>query len=354
MIMMHLKDYDLEFLSELVESMLTGVYVTDEQLRYIYANKIFTKTVGYSLKELRKMRVTDLVYKEDFEKAEKIVEKILSGEAVIDEIRYVRRDGEVRWVFGLYKPLVHKGKMYAIGNYVDITKAKELESKLKENEEFYRGLIDNSLAIVFLAQNGKFIFANAALSEITGYSMEELLSMDPFSLVHPEDREEVYRRYIEREAGIRGQETYSFRIIRKDRAIRWLSMRATRILYNGEPAVYATAIDTTRINELNESLARINEYFSLLSKMLRHDIMNDLTVVKSAIELRDEKLLDKALQRLESVVEKIKETKTLEEALGALKLVNVAEIAKGVVEKYKGEAIFRVEIEEVYVEANEA
>ncbi|MCS7130176.1 MAG: PAS domain S-box protein [Archaeoglobaceae archaeon] len=50
--------------------------------------------------------------------------------------------------------------------------------------------------------------------------MEELLSMDPFSLVHPDDREEVYRRYIEREAGIRGQEAYSFRIVRKDGIVR--------------------------------------------------------------------------------------------------------------------------------------
>ncbi|MCS7130177.1 MAG: hypothetical protein NZ872_02020 [Archaeoglobaceae archaeon] len=131
-------------------------------------------------------------------------------------------------------------------------------------------------------------------------------------------------------------------------------MRATRIMFKGEPAVYATAIDTTKINELNENLARMNEYFSLLSKMLRHDIMNDLTVVKSALELRDEKLLDKAMQRLEKVVEKIKDTKALEEALGALKLVNVAEFVNSVVEKYKGEASFKVELEELYVEANEA
>ncbi|MCS7130175.1 MAG: PAS domain S-box protein [Archaeoglobaceae archaeon] len=82
-------------MSELVESMLTGFYVTDDELRCIMLNKIFTKTVGYSLKELRKMRVTDLVYKEDLEKAEKIVNRILRGGAVIDEIRYVggRLDG---------------------------------------------------------------------------------------------------------------------------------------------------------------------------------------------------------------------------------------------------------------------
>ena len=38
---------------------------------------------------------------------------------------------------------MYEGKAYCIGNYIDITRMKELEKMLKGREEFYRDLIEN-------------------------------------------------------------------------------------------------------------------------------------------------------------------------------------------------------------------
>ncbi|TDA26828.1 MAG: histidine kinase [Archaeoglobi archaeon] len=319
---------------------------------HLYANDIFCHATGYTAEELKNMSVLDLVYQEDMEKAKEIIERVSKGEAVFDEIRYVTKDGRVRWVFGLYAPFHYRRKLYAVGNYVDITRIKRLEEKIADSEKFYRMLVDNSLAGIYIIQKGKYVFLNRAAALGAGYSQEEMLGMDPFQIIHPEDRERIYTNYLQREKGIRTEEAHnSWRIVRKDGKIRWVLARARNIVYKGEPAVYVTTIDATELFEANEELKRKNEYLSLLSKLLRHDILNDLAVVRGAIEIKDEEM---ALQRIDKIVEKIYDIKSLEEASGRLKIVNVADIVNNIVEKYGNQAIFSLNIKEAFVEANEA
>lgn len=228
------------------------------------------------------MSVLDLVDEEDKERAKKILERVIAGESVLDEIRYRTKDGKVRWVFGLYRPFFYENKPYAVGNYIDITRAKRLEEKIKESEEFYRMLVDNSFAGIYILQNGRYVFINKAVAKGTGYSEEELLGMDdPFQIIHPEDRDKVYYNYLKSESGARTEDTLTnWRVIRKDGEVRWILGRARNITYKGKPAVYVTTLDVTELYNANEELRRKNEYLSLLTKILRHDILNDLAVIR--------------------------------------------------------------------------
>lgn len=346
--------WDAEFWKTMVDNMLTGVYVTDRSFKHIYVNDIFSLVTGYSKEELAEMTIFDLVSDIDYNLAKEAINMVKSGETVLKEFRYKTKSGKERWTLGFYRPFVHKGELYVVANHTDITRQKMLEDKLRESEEFYRMLVDRSFAGIYIVQEGKFVFANKSAALGAGFSsVEELMKADPFEILHPADRELVRRRYMEREAGIRTSESYSWRIIRKGK-VRWVTGRSTRIEYKGKPAVYTTTLDVTALHNLTEELRRKNEYYTLLSKIFRHDIMNDLTLVRAALEVKDDELLEKALKRLDKVVEKIMEMKSLEEALGALKTLNVAEVAREVVDKFKEEAVFRLNLEDVYVEANEA
>ncbi|MCX8172923.1 MAG: PAS domain S-box protein, partial [Archaeoglobaceae archaeon] len=173
-------ELEVEMWKNLMDMMLTGVFISDESLKHLYVNDIFSYATGYSKDELKEMKVFDLVYKDDIEKAKKIVERVLRGEVILDEIRYVTKDGKVRWVYGLYRPFYMKGKLYTIGNYIDITRVKRLEEKLKESEEFYRMLVDKSFAGIQILQKGKIVFLNRSAVEGSGYDEDELMRMDPF------------------------------------------------------------------------------------------------------------------------------------------------------------------------------
>lgn len=345
---------DVNFWKSIVDRMLAGVIITDITMKYLYVNDVFSAVTGYSKEELKEMKITDLAHPSHLQQASEAIEKVMTGKSIRGEFMYLTKRGEKRCAFGVFTPYVYKGKVYAVGNFIDITYAKELEEKLKKSEEFYRSLIDNSSSPILIVQDGKFVFVNRIVEKITGYTREELIGRNAFDLVYPEDVEVVLRRYRERVAGLRDVDSYSFRVVAKDGRVKWLTMTARRIEYQGKPAVYASGVETTELINLNEELRKKNEFFSLLSKILRHDVLNDLAVVRASIEIGSDEFLEKALKRIDSIVEKINDIRALEEAVGALKVLNVAELVEKIVETYFGEASFKLNLQEVHVEANEA
>ncbi|MCS7130800.1 MAG: PAS domain-containing sensor histidine kinase, partial [Archaeoglobaceae archaeon] len=182
----------------------------------------------------------------------------------------------------------------------------------------------------------------------TGYSKEEILGKE-FFMLHPEDSKLVVGKYLERESGLRNTETYSFRIVRKDGKVRWITVRPSRITFNGKSAVAATALDTTEINELNLELKKRAEYLSLLNTILRHDIGNALTAISAALELEDEKLKIRAKEKVEYITKLIVDIRKLESAIDIVKPVNLGELVREIAKRYSIEA----KVQDLFVYANE-
>ncbi len=352
-----------DFWKKIVESSLAAIYVVDmDELRYVYVNKVVERATGYTKEELYSMNVFDLAYKEDIPKIMERIKAFFEGKSkrIFFEARYVTKSGEVRWAWGYLMPMKYGGKLYAIGNWIDVTKVKELDLKLRESEEFYRTLIEESLTPVYLIQDGKLKYVNKAFEDVTGYKREEVYELDPIEvIIHPEHREEVRRRYLERERGKRDVETYSWKIITKNGEVRWVTAKPNRIIYKGKPAVVATVVDTTEIHKLNEELMLRNEFLRLLNKVMRHDILNELAVIRGAIEVGDERMLQEALSRIDRIVELIDVTRALEEAGGEIKSVNLSEVVKEIVDEmnkmpHLREIVdFDVDVSDIDVAANE-
>ncbi|MEM4155318.1 MAG: ATP-binding protein [Archaeoglobaceae archaeon] len=229
-----------------------------------------------------------------------------------------------------------------------------LYNQFGNQEELNEILLRKSLVGNFIIQDEKFVYFNESVENITGYNFEELLNLNPFELVHQEDREIVYQKYIVRVNGIEDDETYSFRLIRKDGDLRWITARAFGVIYRGKPAVAVNAMDTTPMIKLGEELKKKNELLKHLSSLLRHDLLNDLTIISAALELRDEELLERALERVSSMEEKISDVKKLEDEMGELKTLNVADLAYSVVEKYKRDANINFHSEKVLARVDES
>ena len=71
---------------------------------------------------------------------------------------------------------------------IDITERKQAEMAIKEREKKYKMLIEQaSDGIVILDQELNVIEANSMVSEITGYSREELLSMNTSDIMPPDE-----------------------------------------------------------------------------------------------------------------------------------------------------------------------
>ena len=135
----------------------------------------------------------------------------------------------------------------------DITEQKRTLEALRESEEKYRILVERVNEGIYIYQGDRFVFANTKVSDITGYSTGEILSMPFIRFVHPDDQEKVRDITERRKRGEAVPESYDCRIIRKDGTTRHVGLAVSTIHYNGALAALGCARDITgRIQALEE------------------------------------------------------------------------------------------------------
>lgn len=139
----------------------------------------------------------------------------------------------------------------------DITERKQIEEALQESEELYRAFAEQSLQGLIVIQDFRVVFANRAMAEMSGYTVDELLSLsseEVRAMIHPEDQPLVWGRFRDHLAGKPAPSRYEYRGIRKDGTVRWFEMFASRIEYHGRPAIHATVVDITGRKRLERKI----------------------------------------------------------------------------------------------------
>lgn len=132
-------------------------------------------------------------------------------------------------------------------------------SKSHLENDFYRKLVEHSLQGIVIFQNNGIVFANKTMEDISGYSVDELLSFSPDQVrdfIHPEDREQVWKRMRERMEGKDVPSRYVFRALGKDKRYNWLEMYAALIEYQGKPAVQGAIVKVTEQKQAEAELLK--------------------------------------------------------------------------------------------------
>jgi signal transduction histidine kinase len=87
-------------------------------------------------------------------------------------------------------------------------------------------------------------------------------------------------------------------VIRRDGAIRWVELNTSIIEWEGRPATLNMVRDITDRKKIEEALSHANQKLNLLSSITRHDVMNQLMVLRGYLDLSREHLGDgEAMQR---------------------------------------------------------
>ena len=101
----------------------------------------------------------------------------------------------------------------------------DLNRKIAESEERYRGFVQNFLGIAYRRRHDfSYEFFQGAVEPISGYTAEELLMGNPSweELIHPDDANRVKDHNREIAKMVSGQVTRDYRIMRKDGAVTWV------------------------------------------------------------------------------------------------------------------------------------
>ncbi|HKV08946.1 MAG TPA: EAL domain-containing protein [Thermoanaerobaculia bacterium] len=141
---------------------------------------------------------------------------------------------------------------------------------LHETEPWFRILAETTSTGIFVYRTERIFYANPACEQLTGYPIDELLTLLPWQLCPPEEQREVQERAAARLRGDLGPGRYEARILMKSGEERWVDLTAALIvLDDGEPAVLATAVDITERKMVEVALRDSSARLKLAEERLR-------------------------------------------------------------------------------------
>src|SRR5918994_6045480 len=158
---------------------------------------------------------------------------------------------------------IEEGERLFTGVIRDVTERKGVEKAIKESEERFRSLLQNtSDFITILEAEGTVRYISPAVERVTGYKPEGQIGTKAFASVHPDDRERALSMFAEvlKRGGF--HPPLEFRVPHKDGSWRYLEHIVNNLL--DDPAVRGVVINSRDVTERKA-----------LEEQLRHQALHD-------------------------------------------------------------------------------
>ncbi|HTD53427.1 MAG TPA: PAS domain S-box protein, partial [Thermoanaerobaculia bacterium] len=219
----------LQSAAEILEAAPVGFARSTPEGRIRYANAAFARILGYdSAQEILSLDVARDIYANPRDRAVAVAQ--MNDATVLQrrELELRRKDGSTVWVEVQSRTVRDaEGCVLHFESFVsDITDRLRAESALKQSEERWRGIFENSrIGIALAGPEGRFVAVNARYQELVGYSEKELRGMSFLEITHPDDRAENQRLNADLKSGRRKNFQIEKRYRRKEG--NWIWVRTT-------------------------------------------------------------------------------------------------------------------------------
>jgi PAS domain S-box-containing protein len=170
-----------------------------------------------------------------------------------------RQDGTIIWVRnnGTLVRDEQGQPLYYEGSLEDITQHQQIEQALRESEELYRLITDSSTDLIALTDfEGNVLFISPSIRWMMGLEPSQVLGLNAFNFVHPEDvasSRKAWERALAGEAV-----TFMHRAQHIDGDWRWLDGWGKVVQYKGQPRVLVISRDITERKQAEEAIRQLN------------------------------------------------------------------------------------------------
>ncbi|MBY9014285.1 MAG: PAS domain S-box protein [Candidatus Lokiarchaeota archaeon] len=223
------KAKESEEISHLITENANDILImTNEKYEAEYVNEQALKNLlGYSKEEIIGFSGLDFIHPDDIKTALLSVKKGIEDGQAVTEIRYRHKEGYYVWMEAIGKTFTGiRGELKGIIILRDIAKRKSIEFKLKESEENYRLITEQSNDLIrVLNEKFEMEYVNEiSLKNLLGYTKQELLGKNSSMLNHPNDYKKV-RRFMVKLFKY-GENTHETRIKHKNGNWVWVENKA--------------------------------------------------------------------------------------------------------------------------------
>jgi PAS domain S-box-containing protein len=274
------------------ENSAIGVALTDLNGRFLAANPVYEKMLGFTEEELQKLSFSDITHEEDLEPNRRLTEDLMLGKVrhFQMEKQYRRKNGSLMWVRNSVSvvPGTERVPRFLMALSEDITERKQAEEKLRRSEAF---LVEGQ----HLARVGSFswrlgtdeitwseqLYRIFEFDEGTSQSVEKV-----YSRVHPDDIQ-LLREMVERARRDGIGIDYEHRLLMPDHSVKYVNMVAHATRDKDGQLEYIGAVQDVTQRRLSEEalskarseLAHVARVTSLgvLTASITHEVNQPLS-----------------------------------------------------------------------------
>jgi PAS domain S-box-containing protein len=293
-----------ELLSDILEHSFDGIVVTDEKGVIKLGSKSLLRIFGHPVdKPPRTMQeFSRLVFPDPAVRSRIFAlwkQDVNSPHPPERVFPVIGKDGGQRWC----RVQISRTRM---GNFIqniqDVTEQKHIETALRDSEEVFRNLAEQSPNLIFIQTARQIVYANERWEEILGYTRDELLSPN-FSwpdLIASEQREVAQSNFAKRMKGQTIQAPEYTMVTKSEKRIDVI-LSAKIIRYHGTCAMLGILTDVSDLKRTNAELSRqgkaLEDKHAALKEVLAQ-IEADKLRIRKQITANVEKIVMPIVRRL--------------------------------------------------------
>ncbi len=212
------------------------------------------------------------------------VEKGIGWDA---ELQIITARGNEKWIRTKGKAIVENGEcVRLLGTFQDIDAQKKMADRIEQKEKQFRSAFENPIiGMALVKPDSKTIEVNQALSNITGYSKEELALTSFHDITHPEDKFLDINMLKEITKDPTKVFQYEKRYLHKQGHIVWIQLSVAAVTDSNDNVIYHIA-QMQDISEKKLAEKKLKEERKLLQ-----DIIDNLPLNLYMKDLHSRKIL---------------------------------------------------------------
>ncbi|MEH1953284.1 PAS domain S-box protein [Nostoc sp.] len=308
----------------------------DSEQRYRFNNRAYQEWFGHPAAEVYGKHLWEVLGESAYEVLRPYVEQVLAGEQVTFESKISYKDGGTRYINAIYVPQFNKQGIvegYAalvtdISEQQTALRHRNLaEEALRDSEERYRILTEVSPQAIWMGdRDGGITYCNQYWLDYTGLTMEQTAGYGWIYVIHPDDRDRVFKTSMQAVANATDYEveirfrqvsdgSYRWHIVRglpfRDQSgqiIKWVGIASD---------IHARKVAEASLQQLNEMLEQriqertvqleaANKELESFSYSVSHDLRAPLRHIAGFIELLQKRhsstSLDQTSQRYLKII----------------------------------------------------
>ena len=264
----------------IVESIHDPLVVLDRSFRIVTANAAFHEMFPSERDEAARHSFFEIGYQQwDIPALKRLLHKVLSqNDRVVDFQMDYRYPGN-----GRRRLLLNAQRVPSDGirlesiliSINDVTSSLDAIDELRSSEEHLRLIAENSSDLITISDtNGRFSYVSPSSLPMLGYRPEELIGVNGYEIVHPEDRESVRRELHEPFLKEQRLRRGVFRLIRKTGGFIWIDTIAPPVFdKNGAlSAMQGAGRDITAAKMAEKELIRSRSEHQALNERLINEL----------------------------------------------------------------------------------